>query len=81
LQRQHILGLNDFPVKFQKTELNGLKEDVEDLKNNEIRMIRKALQNCKYNQKVTAEVLGITRDTLIRKMKKYNITIRRGEEE
>jgi DNA-binding NtrC family response regulator len=80
LCKGNLLGINDFSVKFQKTELNGLKEDIEDLRNNEIKMIRKALQNCKYNQKVTADVLGITRDTLIRKMKKYNITISKGEE-
>jgi DNA-binding NtrC family response regulator len=80
LCKGNLLGINDFPVKFQKTEINSLKEDIEDLKNNEIKMIRKALQSCKYNQKVTADALGITRDTLIRKMKKYNITLSKGEE-
>jgi DNA-binding protein Fis len=43
-------------------------------------MIRKALQMCKYNQTSTADMLGITRDALIRKMKKYDINVSRGEE-
>jgi DNA-binding protein Fis len=43
-------------------------------------MIRKALQICKYNQTCTADMLGITRDALIRKMKKYDITVIKGEE-
>jgi DNA-binding protein Fis len=42
-------------------------------------MVLKALQTCKYNQTTAADMLGITRDALIRKMKKYNISITKGE--
>ncbi|MDZ4203763.1 MAG: sigma-54 dependent transcriptional regulator [Bacteroidales bacterium] len=74
------LGINDFPVKPQK--ISSLEDHAEpvNLKINEIKMVRKALQSCKYNQKAAADMLGITRDALIRKMKKYDITIGRGEE-
>lgn len=41
----------------------------------EAELIREKLKNCNFNQTETAAMLGITRDTLIRKMKKYNITV------
>jgi DNA-binding NtrC family response regulator len=50
-----------------------------NLKNNEIQIIQKALQSVRYNQKAAADILGITRDALIRKMKKYNIRINKTE--
>jgi DNA-binding NtrC family response regulator len=39
--------------------------------------IREKLKNCNYNQTETAAALGITRDALIRKMKKYGISVSR----
>jgi DNA-binding NtrC family response regulator len=81
LCKGNTLGINDFPVKSYKRESGVRKEDIADLKNNEIIIIRKALQKSKYNQKVAADILGITRDTLIRKMKKYDITVTRSEQE
>ncbi len=39
--------------------------------------IREKLKSCNYNQTETAAALGITRDALIRKMKKYNISVSR----
>jgi DNA-binding NtrC family response regulator len=42
---------------------------------NEIEIIRAALIKTRYNQKAAAESLGITRDALIRRMKKYGINI------
>ncbi|MDP2339305.1 MAG: sigma-54 dependent transcriptional regulator [Bacteroidota bacterium] len=74
------LGLADFRVKPKKSELLVPKDDLVNLKLNEIKMIRKALQICKYNQQATADALGIHRDALSRKMKKYNININRREE-
>ena len=49
------------------------------LQEGEIRLVRLALKNNQYNQKRAAESLGITRDSLIRRMKKYNIKIRKEE--
>jgi DNA-binding NtrC family response regulator len=43
----------------------------------EAEMIREKLKSCNFNQTETAAALGITRDALIRKMKKYNITVSR----
>ena len=80
LCKGNLLGVDDFRFKSHKTEKAIPKDEVVDLKLNEIKMIRKALQICKYNQTCTADMLGITRDALIRKMKKYDITVTKGEE-
>jgi DNA-binding NtrC family response regulator len=80
LCKGNSLGVEDFRFKSHKTEKVVLNDEIVDLKINEIKMIRKALQMCKYNQTSTADMLGITRDALIRKMKKYDINVSRGEE-
>jgi transcriptional regulator with PAS, ATPase and Fis domain len=80
LCKGNMLGINDFPVKPQKISSSEDHDDSVNLKIHEIKMIRKALQSCKYNQRATSDILGITRDALIRKMKKYDITVSRGEE-
>ena len=83
LCKGNLLGINDFPVKPQKISSYGEHADSDsvNLKIHEIKIIRKALQSCKYNQKAAADMLGITRDALIRKMKKYDISVSKGEEE
>ena len=75
------LGIADFPVKSRKPEALTPNSEFVNLKTSEILIVRKTLQNCKYNQQATADVLGITRDALIRKMKKYDISIHKAEEE
>ncbi len=79
LCKTNTLGISDFPVKPQKAEIPELDDSI-DLKTNEIKMIRKALQTCKYNQQAASDILGITRDALIRKMKKYEISVSKSEE-
>ena len=74
LCKSNLLGLNDFPVKPWKSEMTKPMEDMVNLKIHEIKMIRKALQNCKCNQQAAADMLGIHRDALSRKMKKYDIS-------
>jgi DNA-binding NtrC family response regulator len=75
-----LLGVDDFPVKTRKSEAGAPVEEMVNLKNNELMMIRKALASCQYNQSAAADMLGITRDALIRKMKKYDISVGKGEE-
>lgn len=74
LSEGNVLTANDFPIK--SSPLQKAKHDVKvvDLKSNEIKIIIEALHNSKYNQTAAAELLGISRDALIRKMKKYNIS-------
>jgi len=79
LCKGNVLGINYFPIKLQKDPMSESQVDSVNLKTQEINLIRKALQNCNYNQKAAADMLGITRDALIRKMKKYEITVSRSE--
>jgi len=74
------LGINDFRVKPQKISFSGDDAGSVNLKSNEIKMIHEALQNCRYNQQAAADALGIHRDALNRKMKKYNIIISRRDD-
>jgi len=75
-----LLGVDDFPVKGQKSEITDREDELINLRINEVAMIRKALRNCKFNQSAAADLLGITRDALIRKMKKYDISVCRNED-
>jgi len=79
LCKSNVLGIVDFPIKQQKDSMSDSQVDSVNLKSQEINLIRKALQNCNYNQKAAADMLGITRDALIRKMKKHDITVSRSE--
>jgi DNA-binding NtrC family response regulator len=69
------LGVEDFPVKAIQGKGSGSKMSPVNLNNHETELIREALKNAGYNQKAAAEGLGISRDSLIRKMKKYGITV------
>jgi DNA-binding NtrC family response regulator len=80
LCKSSTLGIIDFSVKQKKSEVIAPDDDIVNLKDQEIKIIRKTLNDCKYNQKLAADMLGITRDALIRKMKKYNISVNRNVE-
>jgi len=75
-----VLGINDFRVKPHKSENADPQDEAVNLKTQEIKMIRKALHNSKCNQQSAADSLGITRDALIRKMKKYDISVSKNED-
>ena len=79
LCKGNTLVINDFRIKPPNQEV-VLKDELVNMKTNEIKIIRKALQKCKFNQKAAADLLGITRDALMRKMKKYDISINRNGE-
>jgi DNA-binding NtrC family response regulator len=79
LCKGNLLGTDDFPVCTLKSETVANEDEVVNLKILEINMIRKVLQNCKYNQQAAADALGIHRDALNRKLKKYDITLGKSE--
>jgi transcriptional regulator with PAS, ATPase and Fis domain len=80
LCKGNLLGINDFPVKPQKISTSEIYDDAVNLKHMEINTIRKALKSCNFNQSAAADKLGITRDALSRKMKKFKIIVNKGEE-
>ena len=73
------LSIEDFPLTSRNDSPVDNNTDMASLKSIEVDMIRKALLQSQFNQKAAAEILGITRDALIRKMKKYNISIGKAE--
>jgi len=75
----HELGISSFPVKSQKTSMKEEAIDSLVLKTNEIMLIQKALVRSKFNIQEAADILGIHRDALSRKMVKYNISICKSE--
>ncbi len=79
LCKGNSLGINNFPIRSQNKPSTEDQSDLVNLKSQEIKLVRKALKNSQYNQKVAADALGITRDALIRKMKKYDISVQRIE--
>ena len=73
------LTSNDFQTKVQ-AETDMPKEKINfNLEENELFLIRLALKEKSYNQNKSAELLGITRDSLIRRMKKFNILVSKSE--
>lgn len=78
LSKGNSLQICDFPLpvvnKISTTTDVNPKIDEEDT-------IRKTLEECEYNQVMAAEILGISRYALIRRMKKYKIDIIRNEAE
>jgi DNA-binding NtrC family response regulator len=79
LCKGNILGPEDFPVSADVKSPDILSAGSLNMKAQEIDLVRNALKSCNYNQKSAANLLGITRDALIRKMKKYNISISKSE--
>jgi DNA-binding NtrC family response regulator len=73
------LSVEDFPIKTKSTVMEGGEVEVLNLQENEVRLIRLALRNFMFNQKKASDALGITRDSLIRRMKKFNIKIRKDD--
>lgn len=77
LCRGDSLSVEDFPVKAIQAA-SRIRKPV-SLNSHEAELIRDALKGAGYNQKLAAEHLGISRDALIRKMKKFGITVSRTE--
>ena len=79
LCKGNTLGIEDFPVQIDMKFLGNRPAMYIDLKAKEADLIREVLRSSNYNQTATAELLGISRDALIRKMKKYDISISKTE--
>lgn len=79
LSKGKSLTIRDFAT--QSIEESDASSEIisYNLEENEINLIRLALKERNYNQNKTAELLGITRDSLIRRMKKYKIQVLKTE--
>jgi DNA-binding NtrC family response regulator len=79
LCKENILTPQDFPVKAPGTGTDGAGNEQLTMQDQEVKLLRQALKDQGYNQKAAAEALGITRDSLIRRLKKYNIKIKKDD--
>jgi DNA-binding NtrC family response regulator len=79
LCKSESLAATDFLTKSIVENEPQVEKKNFNLEVNELALIRLALKEKNYNQNKTAELLGITRDSLIRRMKKYKIHIAKGE--
>lgn len=68
------LSTIDFQL-LPKSNKTGITPIALNLDEQEQNLILHALNECGYNQMLTAKMLGISRDSLIRRMKKFNIKI------
>ncbi len=75
LCKSNSLTPNDFQAKISNEPETVKEKQIFNLEESEMNLIRQALKEKNYNQNKTAELLGITRDSLIRRMKKYSIYI------
>ena len=75
ISKSGSLTVNDFQAKISNEPESHKDKVYFNLEENESNLIRLALKIKNYNQNKTAEILGITRDSLIRRMKKYNIYV------
>jgi len=73
------LTVNDFPMKPATAETKGKQFSSFNIDENEKVLIHEALVKCSFNQQSAAQLLGISRDALIRKLKKFNINIKKTE--
>lgn len=79
LSKDKTLTPNDFYTKTGNEQTAQKENIIFNLDENEQIIIRLALKEKNYNQNKTAELLGITRDSLIRRMKKFGIQVSKSE--
>ncbi|MCK4654232.1 MAG: sigma 54-interacting transcriptional regulator [Candidatus Cloacimonetes bacterium] len=75
LSKNDILELTDFPLTFK--EVKNQHSNKDNINGEEITAIKHALITADFHQNKTAEILGISRTSLNRKIKKYNINIKK----
>jgi DNA-binding NtrC family response regulator len=80
LNRNNKFTVQDFPFKPATQNKEAVKNKDLNLQAVEAGLVKDALKSAGNNQKAAADILGITRDALIRKMKKYNIRIIRTQD-
>jgi DNA-binding NtrC family response regulator len=79
LSNKNYLDLSDFSISLDnhKKQPPIEYEPNLNLEENEIVLIKKSLDRTNYNQNQAAKLLGISRDALIRRLRKYDIKIKR----
>lgn len=75
LTRSNVIHTEELPDEIQKYHPVDKEGNTKTIANVERTHIMKILEECEFNQLRAAEMLGIHRNTLSRKIKEYNIDI------
>lgn len=75
LSTNNVIDLSYFSFVLTKGKNEISREINLNLMDNEILLIKNSLMKTEYNQQQASRLLGISRDSLIRRMKKYKIRI------
>ena len=78
LSREKTIGLDSIPLEIREGSTPGISKTAAqpqtcDLERNEKVLISRALNECDGNRTRAAEKLGISRRTLLRKLKAYSM--------
>jgi len=75
LSGNNRLSVSDFPITTKNNSQENSDSPGLNVLKNEVHLIKEAMKKTNYNQKKAATLLGISRDALIRRLKKYRIQI------
>jgi len=78
LAKNECLTVSDFPIAGKDILGEQKKSPGFNIHDNEVLLIKDAMEKADYNQKKAAVLLGISRDALIRRLKKYRIKIHKN---
>ena len=75
LAREKTIEPSDLPAVLHDASVlsDEISEKTDTIMENEARLLKKALDGCDWNKKEAARRLGISRNTLYRKLKKYQL--------
>jgi two-component system response regulator HydG len=73
LAKGNRIEVADLPSALQLTPSLAVAGTQSTIMENEAKLLKKVLDECGWNKKQAAKQLGISRNTLYRKLKKYRI--------
>ncbi len=74
LTKGDLIQVSDLPSAFPKANSSAPAGSHGTILENERRLLKEVLEECDWNKKMAARRLGIGRNTLYEKLKKYQIT-------
>jgi two-component system response regulator HydG len=74
LAKRNQIEVSDLPTTLHDTPSVVATGTISTMMENEAKLLKEVLDECGWNKKQAAQQLGISRNTLYRKLKKYRIT-------
>ncbi len=73
LAKSHLITVADLPAAIREAETAVTDGKGRIMADTEVRLLQEVLEACDWNKKAAARRLGISRNTLYRKLKKYGL--------